>query len=149
MYKKKVRIPGFLMHSHKCANSFVLYNLINMSSMDVPLMGFYVPCIYLHAGWRYCRWLWSLLLCPLSVECYCLPLFVDSTQSLKATFCVSLQFTPRLTRKCVPILNKSLFCYMHVHTCVTKCPVNGGYVCHWEVSFSWVLRLAPLKWTQF
>ena len=28
-------------------------------------MGFYVPYIYLHTRWRYCRWVRSLLLCPL------------------------------------------------------------------------------------
>ena len=44
--------------------------------------GVCVPCIYSHAGWSYCRRFRSLLLCPLSVECYYFPLFVDSTQAL-------------------------------------------------------------------
>ena len=46
----------------------------------------YVPCVYLHARWSY-RWRFRpLLLCPLSVERYYLPLLVDATQTLQASF---------------------------------------------------------------
>ena len=44
--------------------------------------GVYIPCIYSHARWSYRRRFTSLLLCPLSVERYYFPLFVDSTQVL-------------------------------------------------------------------
>ena len=41
--------------------------------------GVYIPCIYSHARWSYRRRFRSLL-CPLFVERYHFPLFVDSTQ---------------------------------------------------------------------
>ena len=53
--------------------------------------GCYIPCVYLHARWSYCRWFRFLLLCPSSVKCCYFPLLVDSTQALKASFCVRLQ----------------------------------------------------------
>ena len=40
----------------------------------------YVPCIYSHARWGYRRRFGSLLLCPLSIERYYFPLFVDSNE---------------------------------------------------------------------
>ena len=40
--------------------------------------GVYVPCIYSHARWCYRSRFRSLLLCPLSVEFYYFPFFVDS-----------------------------------------------------------------------
>ena len=39
--------------------------------------GVYIPCSYSHAEWSYRRRFRSLLLCPLSVERYYFPLFVD------------------------------------------------------------------------
>ena len=64
--------------------------------------GVYIPCIYSHAWCTYCRRFRSLSLCPLSVERYYFPLFVDFTQALKASFCFRLQqFTLRSTCKCV------------------------------------------------
>ena len=42
--------------------------------------GVYIPCIYSHARWSYRRRFRSLLLCPLSVERYYFPLFVDSAR---------------------------------------------------------------------
>ena len=44
------------------------------------LSGVYVPCIYSHVRWSYCRRFRSLLLCPLSVERYYFPLIVDCIQ---------------------------------------------------------------------
>ena len=40
--------------------------------------GVYIPCIYSHTRWSYRRLFRSLLLCPLSVERYYFPLFVES-----------------------------------------------------------------------
>ena len=39
--------------------------------------GVYIPCIYSHARWSHRRRFRSLLLCPLSVELYHFPVFVD------------------------------------------------------------------------
>ena len=44
---------------------------------DVPSCGVYVFCIYSRARWSYRGRLRSLLLCPLSVERYYFPSFVD------------------------------------------------------------------------
>ena len=41
--------------------------------------GVYIPCIYSHARWSYRRRFSSLLLCPLSVERYYSPLFVETS----------------------------------------------------------------------
>ena len=48
---------------------------------DCTFGGVYIPCIYSHARWSYRRRFRSLLLCPLSVERYCIPLLVDSMES--------------------------------------------------------------------
>ena len=45
---------------------------------DVPLVEFIHLVFYSHARWSYRRRFRSLLLCPLSVERYYFPMFVDS-----------------------------------------------------------------------
>ena len=47
---------------------------------DIPLVEFYVPCIYSNG-----RQFRSLLLCPLSVKWYYFPLFVGLCQTLTVT----------------------------------------------------------------
>ena len=51
-----------------------------ISYEDVPLVEF--MWIHSHAPWSYHWWCRSVLLCPLSVDCYYFPLFVYSTQAL-------------------------------------------------------------------
>ena len=62
-----------------------------------------LPGIYLHATGSYRRRFRSLLVGPLSVKRYYFPLFVDSTQTLQASFRLKLQFTLRLRCNCAHV----------------------------------------------
>ena len=64
-----------------------LESLVCAKTGGIPFRGYtfggvYIPCIYSHAWCTYCRRFRSLSLCPLSVERYYFPLFVDFTRAL-------------------------------------------------------------------
>ena len=61
-------------------NCFCIQSYVGTSGCTVG--GDYVPGIYSHARWSYRRRFRSLMLCPLSVERYYIPLFVDFSSKL-------------------------------------------------------------------
>ena len=113
-------------------NSLVLWNICR------PWRHFWYCGIFvdldLHARWSYRGWFRSLLWCPSSVECSYFPLFVDSTEVLKASFCFRLQqFTLRPTCKCVRV-----FIYWASFEIWGLCPVSDAciHLCH-QVCLKW------------
>ena len=72
---------------------------------------YFIPCIYSHARWSYRRRFRSLLLCPLSVECYYFPLFGDPL--VKGSFHTKhrLSGTPVLCSCAVKLFFWNLFKY--------------------------------------
>ena len=90
----------------------------------------------------------SLLLCPLSVERYYFPWFVDSTQALWASFCVRWQqFILRSTCKCVCVC---VCVYVCVHMLNQFRDLTTMSCLEWKLVLSYackhLCRRMCLKW---